>query len=211
MIAHFRRYFIAGLLVWLPLWVTFLAIHFLITTMDRTLNLLPMVYRPDYWLGFHIPGLGLIFTILVLFFTGMAVTNFLGHKLVRFGDHLISKIPLVRSIYMGVKKTLETMLTSQTDAFRKVLLVQYPKANSWCLAFQTGATTRRISDTVQQELVTVFIPTTPNPTSGFMLVVSKQDVLELDMSIDDALKMIISLGVVQPTNSPKRVKPLLAE
>jgi uncharacterized membrane protein len=200
MLTYIRRYLVAGLLVWFPIWVTFLAIHFLIRTVDQTLKLLPSAYQPDQWLGLHIPGLGLVFTFIVLFITGMVVRNFLGNKLVKIWDSLINRIPLVRSIYMGVKKTLETMVNSKTEAFRKVLLIQYPSQGVWSIAFQTGVTCPAIINAAKtgEEMVTVFLPTTPNPTSGFMLVLPKKNAIELDISIDDALKMVISLGVVQP-------------
>jgi uncharacterized membrane protein len=199
--SHIRSYLIAGLLIWLPVWITFLAIKFLAELMDNSLKLLPHHYQPDQLLGFHLPGLGIIFTILLLFFTGMIATNFLGRHLVNLWDKLIARIPLVRSIYAGVKNTLETVLSSKNQAFRKVLLIEYPRVGSWSIAFQTGKTCQKIADKTQSDMITVFVPTTPNPTSGFMIIVPREEVHELDLSIDDALKMIISLGVVQPTHS----------
>ena len=197
--AFIRKYLLAGLLFWLPVWVTFLIIHFLIQTMDTTLTLLPEKYQPDQFLGMHIPGLGLIFTIIILFVTGMVVTNVLGRYLLRLWDAIVAKIPLVRSIYNGVKKTIDTVLSSKSQSFRKVLLVEFPKEGVWSLAFQTGTGCKEVSEKMNKlDLVTIFIPTTPNPTSGFLMMLPKEKVHELDMSIEEALKMIISLGVIKP-------------
>ncbi|MBN1684765.1 MAG: DUF502 domain-containing protein [Gammaproteobacteria bacterium] len=197
--AFIRKYLLAGLLFWLPVWVTFLIIRFLVQTLDVTLDLLPAKYHPDQLLGIHIPGLGLIFTIIILFLTGIIVTNVLGGYLLRLWDGVIKKIPLIRSIYMGVKKTVDTVLSPKGQAFRKVLLVEYPREGLWSLAFQTGTGCKEVSDKMGgTDLVTIFIPTTPNPTSGFLMMLPKEKVRELDMSVEDALKMIISLGVVKP-------------
>jgi uncharacterized membrane protein len=199
MISAIRRYLISGILIWLPIWATFLVVRFLIDLMDNSLKLLPHQYQPDYILGFHLPGLGLIFTFLILFFTGMIVTNFFGRQLLKLWDWLINRIPLVRSIYSAVKQAAETLFSSSSEAFHKVLLVEYPRKEMWSVAFQVGECAQEIRDQVGQDMVTVFIPTTPNPTSGFLMMLSKQDVRELNMSVDTALKLIISLGVVQPT------------
>ena len=162
--------------------------------------LLPNQYQPDVFFGTHIPGLGLIFTLIILFFTGMIAANFLGQRLVSLWDRLIARIPLVRSIHAGVKKVLETVLSPTGKAFRKVLLVEYPRKGLWSIAFQTGHSCKEIEKHLDDEGVTIFIPTTPNPTSGFLMILPKKDVFELDMSVDEALKMVISLGVVQPEN-----------
>ena len=198
MFSYIRRYLISGLLVWLPIWITYLAISFLIKLMDNTLRLLPKAYQPDNLLGFHIPGLGLIFTVLVLFLTGMIVANFLGQKLVRFGESFVARIPLIRSIYTGVKKILETVLSPKGKAFRKVLLVEYPRKGLWSIAFQTGNGCGEVEEHLGVEMLTIFIPTTPNPTSGFLMMVPKKDVIELKMTVDQALRFVISLGVVLP-------------
>ena len=200
MMKYARRYLFAGLLFWVPVWVTFLVIRFIVHLLDQSLMLLPQAYRPEHF-GVTIPGLGLIFTIVLLFLTGLVVTNFLGAYLLRMWDHLIGRIPLVRSIYSAVKTTMETMFSSKGRAFRKVLLVEYPRKGMWSLAFQTAEASRAIKEKTQSDMVSIFIPTTPNPTSGFLMMVSKQDVRELDMSIDEALKIIISLGVIQPSVS----------
>jgi len=194
-----KRYLMAGLLVWAPIWVTFLVIEFLLDVFDRIVTYIPIHYRPETWLGFRIPGLGLLIVIVILFLTGMLVANVFGRYLVGLGEKILAKIPLVRSIYNGVKKVMQTVLSSAGDrAFRKVLLIRYPHAGTWTIAFQTAITNGEVRHRVGEELVTVYVPTTPNPTSGYMLMVPIKDVIELQMSVDEALKLVISLGVIQP-------------
>lgn len=201
-----RRYLISGLFFWLPILVTFLVFRFLFNLTDGLLRLLPGRYQPDYFLGYHIPGLGIIFTLLVLFFTGMLVANFIGKRLVVLWDGLMSRIPLVRSIYNGVQQILKTIMTPGGKAFRRVVLVEYPRKGMWSVAFQTGDGSPEVNSRTHTDLMTIFIPTTPNPTSGFLMVVPQKDVLELDMTVDQALKFIISLGVMQPENVEKWLK-----
>ena len=203
----FRRYLIAGLLVWVPLGVTLLVVKLLVDLMDRSLLLLPAAYRPDQLLGFHVPGLGLILSLTIVLFTGMIVANFFGRRLVFAWEALLARIPLVRSIYTSVKQVVETLFSSGGKSFRKVLLIQYPRAGIWTVAFQTAESPEEVRDKTGRELVNVYVPTTPNPTSGFVIMVPRQDVVELDMSIDDGLKLIISMGVVVPRGN----KVLLAE
>jgi uncharacterized membrane protein len=198
MMAMIRRYLISGLLFWVPIWITLLIFKFLIDLLDSTFKLLPHAYQPDNLLGFHIPGLGIIFTLVVLFFTGMFVANFLGRHLMIFWNSLIAKIPLVRTIYLGVQKILTAVFHPKGKAFRKVLLVEYPRKGLWSIAFQTGCACKEVCDQENGDMVSIFIPTTPNPTSGFLMMIPVQDVRELDMTIDEALKFVISLGVVQP-------------
>ncbi len=198
MMRHIRRYLIAGLLIWVPIWVTLLVIRFMVDLLDKTLKLLPLSYQPDTILGVHIPGFGILFSILVVFLTGLLATNFVGHRLVALGESIVARIPLVRAIYNGVKQVLHTIFSSKTQAFRRVLLVEYPRKGLWSIAFQTGQASEKITSKTQQAMVTIFIPTTPNPTSGFLMLVPQDDTIELDMSVDEALKMVISLGVVQP-------------
>lgn len=196
-----RRYFISGLLVWLPIWITILALKFLVDILSNTLNLLPHQYQPDALIGFHIPGIGVIITLLIVFFTGVIVANFVGKQMVAFGDSIIVRIPLVRSIYSAVKQVSDTLFKPGGTSFRKVLLVEYPRAGTWTLAFQTGDGTPEVSKSVnEEEMVSLYVPTTPNPTSGFLLIVPRKNVIEMEMSVDQALKFVISLGVVQPTN-----------
>lgn len=196
-----RRYFISGLLVWLPIWVTILAIKFLVDILSYTLLLLPKQYQPDALIGFHIPGIGVVITLLIIFLTGLFVTNLLGSRLLAMGDALIAQIPIVRTVYMGVKQIVQTVFTPGGQSFRKVFLVEYPRAGAWTIAFQTGETAIEVSEKLNEEqMISVYVPTTPNPTSGFLLMVSKNNAIELNMSVDQALKFVISLGVVQPAN-----------
>ncbi|HSW92918.1 MAG TPA: DUF502 domain-containing protein [Gammaproteobacteria bacterium] len=206
MMSLLRRYFISGLLVWLPVWVTILAIKFLVDILSYTLLLLPKHYQPDALLGVHIPGIGVVITLLVIFLTGLLVTNLLGRQLVAMGDRVIARIPIVRTVYLGVKQIAQTLFTPGGQSFRKVFLVEYPRAGSWTIAFQTGDAAPEISQRFQAEqMLTVYVPTTPNPTSGFLLMIPRKDAVELNMSVDQALKFVISLGVVQPVNTTTAV------
>lgn len=199
MIAYIRKYFISGLLVWLPIWVTLLVIKFLVDLLSKSLLLLPREYQPDVLLGFHVPGIGVIITLAVIFLTGLLVANFIGRRFVDMGDALMGRIPLVRSVYTGVKQVTQTLFAPGGQSFRKVLLVEYPCAGVWSIAFQTGEVSHEIERSLKSDpMVSYFIPTTPNPTSGFLMMAPKSKVVELDMSVDQALKFVISLGVVQP-------------
>jgi uncharacterized membrane protein len=188
----------AGLLVWLPLGVTVLVINFLIETFDQVLILLPSAYRPDELLGYHIPGFGLLMTAVVILVTGVIAANYLGEKIVGFWEGLLSRIPLVRSIYSAVKQVTEAFVGSE-QSFQKAYLIEYPRRGTWTLAFQTSTKTGEAQyKTGLSSVINVFVPTTPNPTSGFFLMVSQDDLVPLDMSVEQALKMIISGGVVVP-------------
>lgn len=193
-----KNYLIAGLLVLVPIWVTFSILQYLITTFDKIIALLPPAYQPDVLLGFRIPGLGLLVVLLAVFFTGMLATNFIGKYVINFWDAVLAKIPLVRSIHAGVKQMLSTMLAPNGKSFRKVLLIEYPRRDIWSLAFQTGVGFKEINPPGKNDMVMVFVPTTPNPIGGFLLLVPKADVKELTISVDDAFKLIISLGVILP-------------
>lgn len=193
-----RSYLLAGLLVWLPLVATLLVIRFIVGIMDTTLSYLPHAYQPEQLIGFQIPGLGVLLTIVVLLTTGVLVTNFLGSRIVQFGESVVDRIPLVRNIYKAVKQVLQSLFSTGSQSFRQVLLVEYPRSGLWSVAFQTGNVATELNEKTGLDLLTVFIPTTPNPTSGFLIMVPKTDVILLDLSIDDALKLVISLGVVQP-------------
>ncbi len=206
-----RRWLIAGLLVWLPLGATLLVIGFLVDLMDRSLLLLPEHLRPDVLLGFHVPGLGIILTLLILMLTGFFAANFFGARLLAIGESLLQRVPLARTIYGGVKRLSETVLVGDNQAFRKVLLVEYPRKGVWTLAFQTSEPVGEVQERTVKDVVTVFVPTTPNPTSGFIVLVPRDEVIEMDMKVEDALRMIISLGVVNPDVSDSVVlaeKPL---
>lgn len=198
MLAALRKYFISGLLFWLPVWVTLLVIKFLVDTLSKSLLLLPQEWQPDVLLGVHIPGIGVIITLLVILFTGLFAANFIGRQMVHLSDAILKRIPLVRSVYTSVKQVLETLFSPGGKSFRKVLLVEYPCKGVWSLAFQTGDVDSRIEGALNQpEMVSYFIPTTPNPTSGFLMMAPRSAIHELDMSVDQALKLVISLGVVQ--------------
>lgn len=199
MLSAFRRYLLAGVLVILPIWVTLSILKFLVNLMDKSLALLPKGVQPEYLLGFKLPGLGIVISLALLLFTGMVVTNFLGRRLVVWGEWILARIPLVSTIYGSVKQILETLLLSGNQSFRRVVLVEYPRRSMWSLAFQTGEGWEELQDRLGQEMVNIFIPTTPNPTSGFLMMVPRADVIELDMNVDVALKLVISLGVIHPS------------
>jgi uncharacterized membrane protein len=193
-----RRYFITGLLIWVPLGITIWVLQALIGTMDQSLQLLPGSLQPKVLFGFHVPGLGAILTVLIVFITGLATANILGQRMVRFWEGVLARIPIVKSIYYSVKQVSDTLFSSSGEAFRKALLIQYPRQGSWTIAFQTGTPSGEVASRLDGEFVSVYVPTTPNPTSGFFLMLPKKDVIELEMSVDDALKYIISMGVVAP-------------
>lgn len=202
-----RRYMIAGLLLWLPIGVTIFIMRFLVDLMDRTLLLLPTGWRPDALLGFRIPGLGLLLALLVLLVTGVLVTNLVGRQLVSWWESLLRRIPIVRSVYSGAKTFTETVFTDKGKAFKSVLLVEYPRKGIWTLGFQSGEQVAEVAHRSGQGLVCVFIPTTPNPTSGFIIMVPTEDVIPMDMSIDDAMRLIFTLGVVAPDWAAKEPPP----
>jgi len=196
--SRLRRYLILGLLVWLPLGVTLLVVKLLVDMMDETLLVLPAAFQPDRILGFHIPGLGLLLSITVVLVTGVVMAHFFGQQILEAWEAILNRIPLVRSIYNSVKQLAQTLLSSGGQSFRKVLLVEYPRKGLWTLAFQTGIDVGEAQAKTGVEVINVYVPTTPNPTSGFFLMVPRRDVVELDMSVDEGLKMLISMGVVVP-------------
>jgi uncharacterized membrane protein len=196
-----RRYLMAGLLIWLPILATVLVVRFILDVMDRTLLLLPAGLQPELWMGLHVPGLGALLAIVILLFTGLLVTNFIGRTLVDLWEELLHRIPFVRAIYGGVKSFSETILSNSGNSFKKVLLVQYPRAGVWSVGFQTASDIPEITARTGVSQVCVFIPTTPNPTSGFIVMVPRSEVIELDMSVDAAMKMIVTLGVVTPASA----------
>lgn len=191
-----KRYLITGLIVWVPLVITLWVLDLLVEMMDRTLLLVPAELRTESWLGMHIPGLGVILTLVVVLVTGVFAANIIGQRVVRSWEGVLSRIPVVNSIYTGVKQVSDTLFSSSGHAFRKVLLVRYPHPEAWSLAFQTN-----MPEEVERHLdgayVAVFIPTAPSPVNGFYFYVKRAETIELDMSVDDALKNIISMGVVK--------------
>lgn len=197
-----KKYFITGLLVWVPLGITLWVLNLTIGTMDRTLLLLPEQWHPDRVLGIHIPGWGIILTLLIVGLTGMLVRNMLGQQLLRYWESLLLHIPFVNSIYKGVKQVSDTLLSGSGNSFRKVLLVRYPHPQAWSLAFQTSVP-GEVIDQFEDEYVAVFIPTTPSPVNGFYFFVRKADTIELDMTVDVALRSIVSMGVAADSEAGK--------
>ncbi len=195
---HVKRYFVTGLLIWIPLAITVWVLNLLVSTMDQTLLLIPEEWRTEGWLGIHVPGMGVVLTVVVVFLTGLFTRNIIGQRLVRFWEGLLSRIPVVKSIYYSVKQVSDTLFSDSGQAFRKALLVQYPRHGSWTIAFLTGQPGGDVANHLQGDYVSVYVPTTPNPTSGFFLMMPRADVVELDISVDEALKYIISMGVVAP-------------
>ncbi len=193
-----RRYLIAGLLVWLPIIATVLVVRFILDLMDQTLLLLPRSVRPEVLLGVHIPGFGAVLAVLLLLATGLLVTNIIGRSLVRVWEDVLNRIPFVRAVYGGVKSFSTTILSNSGNSFKKVLLIEYPRAGLWSIGFQTAADVRLSRAQGAEPQVCVFIPTTPNPTSGFIVLVPRSQTIELELSVDAAMKMIVTLGVVMP-------------
>ena len=197
-----RRYLVAGLLIWLPIGATIVVFRLLLGLMDRLLFWLPAAYRPEALLGFPIPGLGAILAVLVLFITGVLGANFFGRRLVSFYEGVLNRIPLVRSVYGGVKHFTEMVFSDKGRSFKKVLLIEYPRTGLYSIAFLTSERLEEVQARTGETVVTVFLPTTPNPTSGFMLFVPLSGIIELDMTVEEAVKMVVSLGVVVPDWHP---------
>jgi len=198
-----KRYFITGLLIWVPLVITGWVLSTIISALDQSLRLLPETIHPLALFGFAIPGAGAVLTLLMIFLTGLLAANFIGQKLVGWWDKLLSRIPVVNSVYKSVKQVSDTLFAPNGNAFRKALLVQYPRQGSWTIAFMTGQPGGDLVNHLTGEYVSVYVPTTPNPTSGFFLMMPAKDVIELDMTVDAALKYIISMGVVAPPPHPR--------
>ncbi len=193
-----RKYLIAGLLVWLPLAATVFIIKLVVDLLDLTILLLPVEYQPEALLGFSVPGLGVILAISILIITGMLAANLLGRQLVGLWEGLLSRIPLVRTIYNSIKQITATVLTSGGKSFRKVVMIEYPRKGTWSIGFLTNEQVAISSKDIHTTMIAVFVPTTPNPTSGYIIMLAKQDVIELDMSIEDGFKFIFSMGVIAP-------------
>lgn len=201
-----RKYLIAGLLVWLPLIITVAVVKFVIDLLDGTILLLPPDYRPEALLGFSIPGAGIVLALVVLVVTGIFAANLLGRRLVQVWEAVLGRIPLVRSVYNSVKQISTTLLASRSTSFRKVVLVEYPRKDCWCIGFlsnESVETARAISD---QRIQSIYLPTTPNPTSGFNLLIPERDIIELDMTVEDGFKFIISMGVIVPDGKISRIR-----
>jgi len=193
-----RKYLITGLLIWIPLVITIWVLKLVVDTLDQSLLLLPPQWRTESFLGFHVPGLGVILTLVIVFVTGLLATNFLGARLVHLWNEILHRIPVVNSIYSSVKQISDTLFSSSGQAFRRALLVQWPREGMWTIAFLTGRPGGDVVRHLQGDYVSVYVPTTPNPTGGYFVMMPRKDVIELDMSVDAALKYIISMGVVSP-------------
>lgn len=205
-----RKYFITGLLILVPLAITLWVLNLIISTMDQSLLLLPERWQPKTVFGFNIPGLGTILTLLIIFFTGLLTRNIIGKQVVHAWEKLLTRIPIVSSIYSSVKQVSDTLFSSSGNAFRKAVLVQYPRAGSWTIGFLTGVPGGDVKNHLIGDYVSIYVPTTPNPTSGFFLMVPKEEAIELDMTVDAALKYIVSMGVVAPENLTSASKNLAA-
>jgi len=206
-----KGYLVTGLLIWLPLAVTFWVLNLIVGTLDQTLTLLPEHLHPKALFGFSIPGFGVLLALSILLGTGMLAANVLGQRLLDFWDLLLSRIPVVKSIYSSVKQVSDTLLSDSGNAFRQALLVQFPHQGAWTVAFQTGTPAGQVADTLGGEYVSVYVPTTPNPTSGYFIIVRKEDTRALDMSVDEALKYVISMGVVAPPPKSPIITPTLSK
>ena len=202
-----RRYFITGLLIWVPLVITLWVLDLLVTTMDQSLLLLPPAWRTESWLGVHIPGLGVVLTLLVVFATGVFAANIIGQQLVKFWEGVLARIPVVNFIYHGVKQVSDTLFAPGGQAFRKALLVQWPGPGSWTVAFLTGTPGGDVARHLKGDYVNIYVPTTPNPTGGYFVMVPRAAVIELEMTVDEALKYIISMGVAVPESAARRSGP----
>jgi uncharacterized membrane protein len=193
-----RKYLITGLLIWLPLGITLLILETIIGWMDQSMLLLPPTWRPEALIGFRIPGLGALLAVAVVLLTGVLARNIVGRRLLVWWEGLLGRIPIVRSIYSSVKQVSDTMLSPKGNAFRKVVLVEFPQPGQWTLAFIVGEPSGVVADRLGQGWVTVYVPTAPNPTSGYVLMMPATSVRDVDVSVDDALKYHVSLGVVEP-------------
>jgi len=204
----FKRYLMTGLLVWIPLGLTLWVLNFLLTFMDQVLLLLPPAWRPEQWLGFHVPGAGVLITGVVVLLTGLLAANIIGQRLVLWWESMLGRIPIVSNIYRSVKQVSDTLLSQDGHAFRRAVLVEFPQRGQWAVGFVVGTTGGRLSQHLDPHALTVYVPTAPNPTSGYTLLVAPAEVHDVDMSVDDALKFVISMGVVLPPASP--IAPALA-
>jgi uncharacterized membrane protein len=193
-----KKYLITGLLIWIPLVITLWVLKLIFEVLDQSLLLLPEAWQTENWLGVHIPGLGAILTVFIVFVTGVFATNFFGAQLVELWHEILHRIPVVNSIYSSVKQISDTLFSSSGQAFRKALLVQWPREGMWTIAFLTGTPGGGVANHLPPDCVAVYVPTTPNPTGGYFVIVARENVIELDMSVDQALKYIISMGVVPP-------------
>jgi len=200
-----KKYLITGLLIWIPLVITLVVLNLIVSTMDTTLLLLPESVQPKTWLGVNIPGLGALLSLLIVLLTGVLAANIIGQRMVQFGESMVARIPVVKTVYNGVKQVSDTLFSSSGQAFRKALLVRFPHGDSWTIAFLTGTPRGEVAAKLGEDHISVYVPTIPNPTSGYFLIVPRAAVIELEMSVDEALKYVISMGVAAPAVSRRRV------
>ena len=207
-----KKYFITGLLIWIPLVITIWVLKLVVDTLDQTQVFLPHALRPEVWAGVRVPGIGVLLTLLVVFLTGAVTANLVGQRLVHLWHEILHRIPVVNTVYSSVKQVSDTLFSSNGEAFRKALLVQWPREGMWTIAFLTGAPGTDVTKHLQGDYISVYVPTTPNPTGGYFVMMLREDVIELDMSVDTALKYIISMGVVTPNGNGngKRKKEAIA-
>jgi uncharacterized membrane protein len=198
-----RRYLVAGVLVWLPILATVWVLSFMLRIMDGTLLLLPPSYRPEALVGFALPGIGAVFALMVLLLTGLLVTNLIGRRLIVWGEEFLNRIPVVRTVYGGVKSFTESVF-SQSKAFSKVVMIEYPRPGAWSIGFMTAEDVPEVSDKLGEAYAAVYISAALNATAGYLVMVPRRQVLELDMSVDAAMKMIITCGVVVPGAAPAK-------
>jgi uncharacterized membrane protein len=204
-----KRSLITGLVIWVPLVITVWVLLLVVNMMDQTLLLLPPQLRTESWLGMHVPGMGVVLTVLIVFVTGVLAANIIGQRLVAFWEGVLARIPVVNSIYNGVKQVSDTLFSPSGQAFRKALLVQWPREGMWTIAFLTGTPEGELLHHLPADSVSIFVPTTPNPTGGYFVIVPRADVIELEMSVDEAVKYIISMGVVAPAANGRKIDPRL--
>jgi uncharacterized membrane protein len=205
---RFRRYLVAGLLVWIPIYVTVVVVQFVTRQLDRSLVLLPRQYRPEELLGIAIPGFGIILTLLLLLVTGLLAANIVGRSLVANWESLLKRIPFVRAVYSSTKSFAEIVLSDSEQSFKKVLLIEYPRKGVYSLAFLTANRLEEVQHRTGEEIVCAFVATSPNPVTGFIVFVPANQVIELDMEVDEAFKMLVSFGVVVPTWTAKSAAEL---
>ena len=199
-----KKYLITGLLIWIPIVITVWVLKLIVDALDQTLLLLPPEVRTEHWLGLHVPGMGVVMTLLIVFVTGLLATNLIGARLVQLWHDVLHRIPVFNSIYSSVKQISDTLFSSSGQAFRKALLVQWPREGMWTIGFLTGVPGGDVVNHLEGDYVSVYVPTTPNPTGGYFVIVARKDVVELDMSVDEALKYIISMGAVPPGANGKK-------
>jgi len=197
--ASLRKWLLAGLLVLVPLIITLGVLDWVISTLDKTLNILPAAWHPDRWIGARIPGLGVLFALAVVVSIGAMASNIVGNRLVNWWHALLHRIPIVRSIYSGVKQVSDTLFADKGNAFRKAVLVQWPREGMWTVAFLTGHPSGEVAKHVPDDCLSVYVPTTPNPTGGYFVMLKRADCIELEMSVDEALTYVVSMGVITPS------------